>query len=101
MSTGVPAPRFLMNPTCDTFAHSFLSKERDSVAKAKLTPSKRLWLSSVANLNSVPKVAADQLRQPIQDPTSTSDSVCLCVSAISYTAYASKFHSAARVEGVH
>lgn len=100
VSTSVPAPRFLMNPTCDTFAHSFLSKERDPVAKAKLMPSERLWLSGIANLNSVPKVAADQLHQPIQNPTSTSESICVCICAISY-AYTSKFHSAPGLEGVH
>lgn len=67
-------------------------------------PSERLRLGGVANLNSVPKMAADQLRQPIQDltPTFVSVFVCarVCVSVISYVR-TSKFHSAPGVEGVH
>lgn len=43
-------------------------------------PSERLRLGGVANLNSVPKMAADQLRQPIQDLMPTFESVlCVCV----------------------
>lgn len=50
-----------------THLHIHSSPRRDPVAKAKPAPSERLRLGGITNLNSVPKMAADQLHQPIQN----------------------------------